>query len=321
MRERNKFNLTKEDPKIEIDDTIELSVTGVLDEMEKGNKALFEESHNVDLKENKISNKAKKILLIVAVFIVIISSSVIALATLEKNKSEAKNNKENKVVSKVNKNNKENINDEEKKEEENKEEKENNQEAAENKDEDSNKTEVSNNTVQENNIQENKVQEEKKIETRNDNTKTVETKNYTTTVMPVGENFLSEVENIVYQKINEERSKAGVQSLVNSERIKKYARVKVKDMADNGYLASKDLSGNSITVYMKNDGVTYGSWGENIGYVTYNSDSTTLAEKFTNNFMNSTSSKDKILSGTYSEVGIGIYKSGDRVYIAEEFIR
>ena len=95
MRERNKFNLTKEDPKIEIDDTIELSVTGVLDEMEKGNKALFEESHNVDLKENKISNKAKKILLIVAVFIVIISSSVIALATLEKNKSEAKNNKEN----------------------------------------------------------------------------------------------------------------------------------------------------------------------------------------------------------------------------------
>ena len=125
----------------------------------------------------------------------------------------------------------------------------------------------------------------------------------------------------MYQKINEERSKAGLQNLTNSERIKKYARVKVKDMADNGYLASKDLNGNLITVYMRNDGITYGSWGENIGYVTYDADPTALAEKFIGNFMNSTSSKDKILSSTYSEVGIGIYKSGDRVYIAQEFIR
>lgn len=109
--------------------------------------------------------------------------------------------------------------------------------------------------------------------------------------------------------------------MTNSERIKKYARVKVKDMADNGYLASKDLKGNSITAYMRNDGITYGSWGENIGYVTYDSNPTTLAEKFMGNFMNSTSNKDKILSSTYAEIGIGIYKSGDRVYIAQEFIR
>ena len=320
MKNKKDINTTKENTKMDIDDTIELSITGVLDEIEKVNKEEFEESEKKEHreKERKFTKRTKKILVAVVVFIVIISSSAIAMAVLGKNKAEAKNKKDNKIVSKVDKNEKETTDVEEKNEEEtNVEEKETEEtEVAENKVEDNNKTEANNNTAVENT-----VQDVKKTEVSNTPTKVVETEKVTTTVMPEGENFLSEVENIVYQKINEERSKAGLQNLTNSERIKKYARVKVKDMADNGYLASKDLNGNLITVYMRNDGITYGSWGENIGYVTYDADPTALAEKFIGNFMNSTSSKDKILSSTYSEVGIGIYKSGDRVYIAQEFIR
>lgn len=321
MDYKKNINKTKEKDKIDIEDTIELSISGVLDEMENINEGEVKESENI---KSKRKNTSKKILVAVTIIIVIILSTVVAMGMLGKDKAVGKNKQEKKLVSNIDKNEEEITDvDEDTKEESKEEEKEVEQEE-EKKEVTESKVENNNNQTEVKNdkVVENKGQEVvAKTEVNKSSESSVGTEKVDTTVMPQGENFLSEVENIVYQKINEERNKVGIQNLINSERIKKYARIKVKDMADNGYMASKDLNGNLITVYMKNDGITYGSWGENIGYVTYNSDPTALAEKFINNFMNSTSSKDKILSTTYSEVGIGIYKSGDRVYIAQEFIR
>ena len=53
MKYKNKINKTKENTKIEIDDTIELSITGVLDEIEKVNKEEFEESDNIEVREKE----------------------------------------------------------------------------------------------------------------------------------------------------------------------------------------------------------------------------------------------------------------------------
>lgn len=81
------------------------------------------------------------------------------------------------------------------------------------------------------------------------------------------QSFMAEVERAIYNKVNEERAKAGVSSLTYNDVMQKYARIKSKDMGDNNYFSHEDLSGNLITTQMRNDGVSYKAWGENIAYI------------------------------------------------------
>ena len=73
MKNKKDINTTKENTKMDIDDTIELSITGVLDEIEKVNKEEFEESDNKEYreKERKFSKRTKKILVAVAVYLLV----------------------------------------------------------------------------------------------------------------------------------------------------------------------------------------------------------------------------------------------------------
>lgn len=312
----------KEEDKVYVEDTIQLPIIEVRDETKDINEEDIEKICDMEFTKVKksLSERAKIIAVAVIIVLVIISSGGIVAGILEKDKLEVGKKKAKQVAVNVDKSKRkvvENVEEDVRKDNEVIE----NVEPEVTKDNtittNNNKTECNNNLEDKN---QDKVQDTKQSVINSTNN-VVESKQPNNIVMPQGENFLHTVENKVLQKINDERNKAGLSNLINSEVIKKYARVKVKDMADNGYLASKDLKGNLVSTYMKNDGVAYGSWGENIAYVTYNEDPEVLAEKFISNFMNSTNSKDKILSSTYSQVGIGIYKSGDRVYIAQEFIR
>ena len=83
----------------------------------------------------------------------------------------------------------------------------------------------------------------------------------------VSDKFMAQVESLIYQKVNEERAKAGLAALSYNTTMEKYARIKSQDMGDNNYFSHEDLSGNLITTQMKNDGVTYRAWGENIAYI------------------------------------------------------
>lgn len=137
----------------------------------------------------------------------------------------------------------------------------------------------------------------------------------------VDTNFMSSVERAIYNKVNEERAKVGAKALTYNDTMQKYARIKSKDMGDNNYFSHEDLKGNLITTQMKNDGVSYKAWGENIAYIGGNASADYLAEQFMNNWMNSSGHRANILSTNFSSIGIGVYKIGDKVYATQEFYR
>lgn len=134
-------------------------------------------------------------------------------------------------------------------------------------------------------------------------------------------NFMAEVETAIFNKVNEERKKAGVPALTYNTTMQKYARIKSQDMGDNNYFSHEDLNGNLITTQMKNDGVSYKAWGENIAYISGVSDANALAEQFMTKWMNSSGHRANILSTNFSSIGVGVYKIGNKVYATQEFYR
>lgn len=137
----------------------------------------------------------------------------------------------------------------------------------------------------------------------------------------VNDKFMAEVEQAIYNKVNEERAKAGVQGLSYNTTMEKYARIKSQDMGDKNYFSHTDLNGNNITTQMKADGVTYNAWGENIAYIGGITDPTALANQFMTNWMNSEGHKKNILSTNFDSIGVGVYKIGNKVYATQEFYK
>ena len=137
----------------------------------------------------------------------------------------------------------------------------------------------------------------------------------------VSDKFMAQVEQAIFNKVNEERTKAGVAPLTYNTTMEKYARIKSQDMGDNKYFNHTDLNGNFITTTMKADGVTYNAWGEYIAYISGVTDPTTLANQFMTNWMNSQGHKENILSTKFSSMGVGVYKIGNKVYATQEFYR
>ncbi|MGG7076802.1 CAP domain-containing protein [Clostridium sardiniense] len=135
------------------------------------------------------------------------------------------------------------------------------------------------------------------------------------------EKFMAQVEQKIFEKVNAERSKAGVPTLSYNKTMEKYARMKSQDMGDRGYFDHKDPQGNLITAKMKNDGVSYKAWGENIAYIGGESDANALADQFMTNWMNSPGHRQNILSKDFTGIGVGVYKSGDKVYATQEFYK
>ena len=137
----------------------------------------------------------------------------------------------------------------------------------------------------------------------------------------VSDKFMAQVEQAIFNKVNEERAKAGVSPLSYNSTMEKYARIKSQDMGDNNYFSHADLSGNYITSKMKADGVSYKAWGENIAYIGGITDPTALANKFMENWMNSEGHRKNILSTNFDSIGIGVYQSGNRAYATQEFYK
>jgi uncharacterized protein YkwD len=133
--------------------------------------------------------------------------------------------------------------------------------------------------------------------------------------------FMAEVEQLIFKKVNEERAKVGVPALTYNTVMEKYARIKSKDMGDRGYFSHNDPEGKLITDRMRSDGVSYNTWGENIAYIGGVSDPTALANQFMTNWMNSKGHRENILSTNFTSIGVGVYKIGNKVYATQEFYR
>lgn len=135
--------------------------------------------------------------------------------------------------------------------------------------------------------------------------------------------FMSEVEQRIYELVDEERAKAGVNKLSYSPTMEKYARIKSKDMGDNDYFSHEDLNGNLITVQMLHDGISFRAWGENIAYIStyYAPSAEAAAMTIMDLWMNSSGHKANILSTKFDSIGIGVYKINGRIYATQEFYR
>lgn len=138
---------------------------------------------------------------------------------------------------------------------------------------------------------------------------------------PSNDKFMAAVEKRIFERVNEERAKAGVPALSYNDTMEKYARIKSQDMGDRGYFDHTNPEGQLITAKMQQDGVSYRAWGENIAYIGGMSDATALADSFMNNWMNSPGHRQNILSNNFSSIGVGVYKIGNEVYATQEFYR
>lgn len=134
-------------------------------------------------------------------------------------------------------------------------------------------------------------------------------------------NYIAEIEQAIFQRVNQERAAVGLPALSYNTTMEHYARIKSKDMGDNGYFSHEDLQGKLITEQMKADGVSYRAWGENIAYIQGMSNNNALATKFMDNWMNSSGHRANILSTNFSSIGIGVYKIGNTYYATQEFYR
>ena len=138
-------------------------------------------------------------------------------------------------------------------------------------------------------------------------------------IVPDNSNYIAEIEQAIFQRVNQERTSVGLPALSYNTTMQSYARIKSKDMGDNGYFSHEDQQGNLITVKMKADGISYRAWGENIAYIKGMTGNSALATRFMDNWMNSSGHKANILSTNFSSVGIGVYKIGDTYYATQEF--
>ncbi|WP_288222210.1 CAP domain-containing protein [uncultured Clostridium sp.] len=134
-------------------------------------------------------------------------------------------------------------------------------------------------------------------------------------------NYIAEIEQAIFQRVNQERAAAGLPALSYNTTMEHYARIKSKDMGDRGYFDHKDPEGKLITEQMKADGVSYRAWGENIAYIQGMSGNSALATKFMDNWMNSSGHRANILSSNFSSIGIGVYKIGNTYYATQEFYK
>ena len=131
----------------------------------------------------------------------------------------------------------------------------------------------------------------------------------------------TEVESMIFNKVNEERAKNGLAPLSYNSTMEHYARVKSQDMGDRGYFDHNNPEGELMTAQMLRDGVTYNAWGENIAYIGGISDANALANQFMTNWMNSSGHRANILSSNFTSIGVGVYKIGNTVYATQEFYR
>ncbi|MFC4809122.1 CAP domain-containing protein [Paenibacillus sp. GCM10023250] len=126
----------------------------------------------------------------------------------------------------------------------------------------------------------------------------------------------SSIASQILQKVNAERSKAGVQPLSLSAELNKVAQAKSADMRDKGYFDHQSPTYGSPFDMMKSFGVSYSYAGENIAAGQQDVQAVMTA------WMNSPGHRQNILSPNYTKLGVGYAKGGSmNPYWTQEFIR
>ncbi len=129
-------------------------------------------------------------------------------------------------------------------------------------------------------------------------------------------NDIKAMENEVIRLVNVERSKKGLQPLVQNWQLSRVARYKSQDMINKNYFSHTSPTYGSPFTMMQNFGVKFSAAGENIA-MGQTSPSAVMVS-----WMNSPGHRSNILSPTYNQIGVGlaIDKSGKK-YWTQQFIK
>lgn len=126
-------------------------------------------------------------------------------------------------------------------------------------------------------------------------------------------------EDEVIRLVNVQRSKAGLQLLKTNWQLCRVARYKSADMAQpppKGYFAHISPTYGSPFQMMESFGLRFSSAGENIAY-----GQRTPAEVM-NDWMKSPGHRSNIMSGSYTEIGVGLAKDKNGVcYWTQQFMK
>lgn len=123
-------------------------------------------------------------------------------------------------------------------------------------------------------------------------------------------------ENEVIRLVNVERAKAGLPALKTNWQLSRVARYKSADMASKGYFSHNSPTYGTPFQMMENFGLRFTAAGENIAY-----GQRTPAEVM-RDWMNSPGHRSNIMSGSFSEIGVGLAKNKNGVcYWTQQFMR
>ena len=118
----------------------------------------------------------------------------------------------------------------------------------------------------------------------------------------------------VVELVNVERQKAGLPALKMDSEISNVARAKSKDMAVNNYFAHQSPTYGSAGDMLKQFGISWYAWGENIAA------GQRTPEIVVNAWMNSSGHRANILSSNFSKIGVGyVTNSSGRPYWTQIF--
>jgi uncharacterized protein YkwD len=120
--------------------------------------------------------------------------------------------------------------------------------------------------------------------------------------------------------VNRDRAAAGLPPLRESQALDLIATSRAQDMAVNGYFAHyrPGSSTPAVLELLRGYGVAFNWYGENIIWES-GQPASSLASYFNTWWMNSPEHKANILSSHYGHIGVGMYVSGSRVYMVEDF--
>ncbi len=103
----------------------------------------------------------------------------------------------------------------------------------------------------------------------------------------------------VTELVNIERQKVGMSALTLDSAISNVARTKSKDMATNNYFAHQSPTYGSAGDMLKQFGISWSAWGENIASGQRTPEAVVTA------WMNSEGHRANILSSNFSKIGVG----------------
>ena len=136
-----------------------------------------------------------------------------------------------------------------------------------------------------------------------------------------GITYWSEVEDHIFKMVNEERGKNGKGPLALNSTMRGFARDKSKEMIELNYFSHNSPRNGYIGDILSKNGIKYKNVGENIamqqGAETISSYD--MAKKFMDMWMNSSGHRANILSSDYTNLGVGVAKSGTLVEATQVF--